>query len=225
MKIIFLDTETTGIEAHDRICQIAFKVDGEGTGLKRLFKPEVPITTDASSINHITNKMVEHEESFIGSRTHAFLKEKLEGDSIMVAHNAKFDFKMLQKENIHPKNIICTLKLVHHLDEKAEMTKYNLQYLRYHYGFDLQATAHDALGDVDVLEKLFHFLKPKFSSVEEMISISNKPILYKKLPFGKHKNVHLSSVPTDYLGWMLREMSLDEDMLYSINYWINNKLK
>lgn len=227
MKYIFLDTETTGVNETDRVCQVAFKVHGEGTGLKRLFKPPVPIAIDASAINHVTNKMVEYEEPFVGSRMYEFLKEKfVQPETVMVAHNAKFDIAMLAKEGLEVPRSICTLKLVHHLDKEGTLPKYNLQYLRYLYGFDISATAHDALGDVDVLEKLFAHLLPSFpGGAEEMLDISSRPILFKKIPFGKHKNIHLSKVPVDYLGWMLREMTLDEDMAHSINYWINHNNK
>ena len=56
--LIFLDTETTGNGLDDRLCQIAFKPEG-GQLICELFNPGIPISIDAMSIHHITNKMVQ----------------------------------------------------------------------------------------------------------------------------------------------------------------------
>ena len=70
--------------------------------------------------------------------------------NILVAHNAKFDIDMLIKEDVHPKKVICTLKVARHMDPNGVIPKYNLQYLRYFLGIKVEATAHDALGDIQI---------------------------------------------------------------------------
>ena len=45
---IFLDTETTGTGPEDRLCQIAFKPEGE-PAVCELFNPGRPIAIDAGS--------------------------------------------------------------------------------------------------------------------------------------------------------------------------------
>ena len=55
---IFLDTETTGTGPEDRLCQIAFKPEG-GPAVCETFNPGRPISIDAMSIHHITNRMVQ----------------------------------------------------------------------------------------------------------------------------------------------------------------------
>jgi DNA polymerase III epsilon subunit-like protein len=42
MKLIFLDTETTGNESKDRLCQLAYKEAGDGEKFSELFKPPLP---------------------------------------------------------------------------------------------------------------------------------------------------------------------------------------
>lgn len=54
---IFLDTETTGTDEDDRLCQLAYKTE-DGTVVNELFHPGKPISIDAMSIHHITNDMV-----------------------------------------------------------------------------------------------------------------------------------------------------------------------
>jgi hypothetical protein len=66
---IFLDTETTGTGPDDRICQIAFKPEG-GPAVCETFNPGMPISIDAMSIHHITNRMVQGKPSFRGSDTY-----------------------------------------------------------------------------------------------------------------------------------------------------------
>ena len=70
---------------------------------------------------------------------------------------------MLVKEGIHTPKSICTLKLARYLDPNGVIPKYNLQYLRYFLGIQIDATAHDALGDILVLEKLFERLFAKMT--------------------------------------------------------------
>ena len=93
--------------------------------------------------------------------------QKLVGDinNVIVAHNAQFDMQMLHMEGISTQRVICTLKLARYLDNNGVIPKYNLQYLRYFLDLEIEATAHDALGDILVLEKLFSRLSTKFTTL------------------------------------------------------------
>src|SRR5258708_5469221 len=136
-KLIFFDTETTGNTEKDFLCQIAYKVSdpargGAGDSFTGLFKPPVKIPAEASAIHHITNKMVEELEAFKGSDDAKRIKEMFENpDTVVVAHNAPFDLAIIKKEEIIPKNFICTLRLARYLDKNEKLENYKLQYLRY----------------------------------------------------------------------------------------------
>ena len=221
---IYLDTETTGNGPDDRLCQIAFKPEGD-PAVCELFNPGKPISIDAMVVHHITEKMVADKPPFRESDAYAKL-QKLVSDinNVMVAHNAKFDMNMLQMEGIYTQRVICTLKLARYLDRNGVIPKYNLQYLRYYLGLEIDAKPHDALGDILVLEGLFERLKAKFldndkliDPIQEMIHISNNPVLIARMPYGKHKGVLFSEVPRDYLEW-LSGTDLDEDMAYTVKY-------
>ena len=164
-KLIFFDTETTGNTEKDFLVQIAYKNKDESfTGL---YKPEIKIPPEASAVHHITNKMVAEKPTFKESTDQMFIKKLFEDkDSIVVAHNASFDLKIIKKEGIEPKKFICTLRLARYLDKEEKIDRYNLQYLRYLLDLDVEATAHDAMGDVLVLEKLFERLKNKMSEIQ-----------------------------------------------------------
>ncbi len=79
--LIFLDTETTGNSANDRLCQLAFKTD-ESFIVNELFNPGMPISIDAMSIHHITNEMVKDKPPFKGSETWKQLQELLNEDEM-----------------------------------------------------------------------------------------------------------------------------------------------
>lgn len=236
-KLVFLDTETTGIGPDGRLCQVAYKIDGEE--FESLFKPPVPIEIEAMSVSHITNRMVEDKEPFIGSRMHKDLSRIFSEGHILIAHNASFDAEMLKRENIEVQNIIDTYKLVQHMDPEALIPKYSLQYLRYYFDLNVEdATAHNALGDIRVLEKLFSYyydiMIKEFEDdvvLEKMLNISSRPIFVKKFNFGKYSGMFVGEVAASdpgYLRWLLDQKTKardkgednDENWIYTLEHYI-----
>lgn len=235
-KIIFLDTETTGNEPKkDFLCQLAFKNENET--FCELFKPPIPIPPEASAVTHITNKHVADKVTFKDSDNYGAIKLMLESpENVMIAHNAKFDEAILHNEDIIPKNIICTLRVARALDKKNVIPQYRLQFLRYYLGIDIEADAHDALGDVLVLEKLYERLLDKImeednisesDAVERMIEISSKPSLMNMFSFGKYNGKTLeevSKIDRGYLEWMLGQKETnpdnEEDWIYTLRYYL-----
>ena len=223
---IYLDTETTGNGPADRLCQIAFNIKG-GYTVNELFNPGMPISIDAMTVHHITNEMVLNKPPFRDSDTWKQLRDLVNYDgNVMIAHNAAFDVDMLKKEGIEPKNLICTMKLARHFDKDGVIPKYGLQYLRYYLKLNVDATPHTALGDILVLESLFNRIYAKAviefgdDTVSKMIEVSKKPVLYRRIPFGKHKGLKMEEVPVDYLQW-LAGTDLEEDLRYTIERYLN----
>lgn len=240
-QIIFLDTETTGNEpVKDFLCQLAYKTEDPSTplGVKtfcELYKPPIHIPPEASAVTHITDKHVADKEAFKESKNYEKIKKLLEDEnSVLVAHNAKFDVAIIEKEGIHPKNIICTLRVARALDKDNVIPQYRLQYLRYYLGIDIEAEAHDALGDVLVLEKLFERLFKKITeeeklsneeAIEKMIEISARPSLMNSFTFGKYNGqtvAEVRAIDPGYLEWMLaqKEQNPDneEDWIYTLRH-------
>ncbi|OGI95172.1 hypothetical protein A2917_00770 [Candidatus Nomurabacteria bacterium RIFCSPLOWO2_01_FULL_42_17] len=237
-KLIFFDTETTGNEQKDFLCQIAYKSTDENfTGL---YKPPFKIPPEASAVHHISNKMVEDKKSFKESGDLPKIKKLFEDkDTVVIAHNAPFDLMIIKKEGIEPANFICTLRLARYLDKEEKIEKYNLQYLRYLLDIEIDATAHDAMGDVLVLSKLFERLKNKMQKesaeenmdenkvIEKMIEISSHPSLIRTLNFGKYKGKKVEEVlqiDRGWLEWLLREKEksdqIDEDWIYTLRHYL-----
>ncbi len=235
MKLIFLDTETTGNDLkEDRLCQVCYKIDDKL--VVKNFKPPIPISIKAMSITNITNKMVENEEPFQGSKTKEELQMLLK-DNILVAHNAKFDIAMLKSEGVDVPQYICTLRLARYLDDKQEIPEYNLQFLRYYYDVDIEnIVAHSADGDVLILEAVFKHLyktaekKSKDTSeeniIKRMMEISSRPSIIKKFNFGKYVDRLVEDIAKEdrgYLEWFLRtkeEEGTDEDWIYTLKHYL-----
>ena len=231
-QLIFLDTETTGNGAEDRLIQVAYTINDDSPFVDELYTPPLPIKIEAMAVHHITEKMIESKPTFAESKEFKDLEQRFENGAIMIAHNAPFDAGMLEKEGLTVGRTIDTLKLAHHLDPEGKISSYKLQYLRYLLGIDVEATAHDAKGDVLVLEELFYrFLKKimerenisQDTAIEQMIAISERPLEYKFFPFGKHKNKSIEDVAKEdrgYLEWLLRTKQEqepdDENWIYTL---------
>src|SRR3989344_3309592 len=233
MRILFFDTETTGGGERDRLLSLAAQERGIVEPIvNAIYKPPLPISIESMAVHHITEKMAAHKPAFIGAPEYAELKELFESDNIvMVAHNAAFDLAMLAREGIIPAHVICTYKLARALDPHEVVERYQLQYLRYLLGLEVEATAHDALGDVLVPEAVFERLFAKMltkheneaAALAEMMRISAEPVLFTTLRFGKHKGKKLAEVAREdkgYLEWLLREKrqnpAREEDWIYTL---------
>ena len=232
---LFLDTETTGLEAEDRLVEVSYKPIGKNIPKNAevrsaRFKAPVPIKIAAMAVNHITNKMIQDCELFIGSPYQEDLQSFRE--AIVVAHNAPFDLAMLAKEGVYFDNYIDTKKMSHALDPEQEMESHRLQYLRYYYGVELpDAIAHTAEGDVAVLIAVFNKLYELLGNPtdEELIELSKRPVLYRKFTFGKYKGQHVGQVAaadSNYLEWLLKEKKAteqkDEDWIYTLEHYLRN---
>ena len=237
MRIIFLDTETTGNSDKDRLCQLAVKERFVDEPLvNALYKPPVPISIESMAIHHITEKMVADKPAFVEAPDYAGLKDLLEHEeTITVAHNAAFDTAMLAREGVVPNQCICTYKIAYALDPNDALPNYRLQYLRYLLDLDVEAEAHDAFGDVLVLEALFERLMQKMrerhgteeSALEAMLAISMRPLLFTTLRFGKYNGKRLEEVvkiDRKYLEWLLKEKektpATETDWIYTLKHYL-----
>ncbi|MBI5406005.1 3'-5' exonuclease [Candidatus Kaiserbacteria bacterium] len=239
MKIIFLDTETTGNGEADRLCQLAVKERSRAAPVvNALYKPPVLISIESMAIHHITERMVAGKPAFKDAPEYPGLKGLLESDEVItVAHNAAFDLAMLAREGITPSRTICTYKIARALDTKETIGVYRLQYLRYLLGLEVEATAHDAWGDVLVLEALFERLLQKVveqegseeAALAKMVEISARPLLFTTLRFGKHSGERIEDVARidrSYLEWLLgqkrQQPAAEADWIYTLEYYLGN---
>jgi DNA polymerase III, epsilon subunit and related 3''-5'' exonucleases len=235
MNVIILDTETTDLQ-NARLIQLAYKNLATGEVVNELFKPPTAISFGAMATHHITEEMVGDKQSFGDSLHRDKLLEML-NDAVVVAHNAAFDLQVLKNEGVEASTNIDTLRVARHLIKSEQ---YSLQYLRYALGLNVSgAQAHDALGDILVLEALFNYLKSiaknKFNlagdgeMIAKMIELTKLPVMLATLNFGKYKGVAFEDIVIQdkrYLQWLYdsetqkRESEQNEDLVYTIEQYI-----
>lgn len=235
MKIIVLDTETTGAGEKDRICQLSFLVLNEELEIEEVYNdmctPPVPISYEAMAIHHITPEMLEHTPSCTQTRAYKRLMELNLPTNLMVIQNAAFDLGMLSKEGFALQmNLIDTFRILRAY-YPLDGTSFSLQYKRYQWGLyrheaplakklGITINAHDALGDVIVLKLLFEKLCEEHS-VPNMIVVCLEPIILSHIPYGKHKGkkfVDVAKTDRQDLHYMLNSNGLDEDMKASLTH-------
>lgn len=233
MEPLFLDTETTDSNENARLVQLAYKEADTEEIVNELFKPPVPITIDAMAVHHITNEMVEDKPSFEVSGTRERLNALLP-KRILVAHNAPFDIRILENEGVQTKAFINTLRVARHV---VDSPKHSLQYLRYFLKLNVRAQAHDAVGDVLVLESLFDHLvtaiRERFKLTlmeqvsEKMLELTHTPVMLKTLSFGPHKGKTFETTlfsDKGYLRTLLESENQrpaherNEDLIHTLRY-------
>lgn len=218
-NIIVLDFETAGLKVEEGAVEVAYlevdsamRVIGEHHSL---IDPEGPISPSAAGVHGITYDMVEDAPTLS-----EFFKE-IKGDPfagkdvIVIGHNIAFDIRYAAPYigKAHP---LCTLKLARLAFPDSENHK--LQTLMFYLGLKKKGR-HNALDDVYTsLELLARCGEALETDFEGLLEIVNKPVLIKKMGFGKHKGVKLEALPKEYVTWLLSKCeNLDENLRYSLN--------
>lgn len=179
MKIIVLDTETTGVGNDDKIIQLAYLVideDGSFEIENTFCYTNHPINFHAMATHHITPEMLEGKPQLNETKEFKRLLELNKPENYIVIQNSEFDINMLEKEaisdndpNIKFKNemkLIDTFIIAQHLLPNIE--SHSLQYMRYRLElykqekaleekYNIKLQAHDALGDILVTYLLYSF--------------------------------------------------------------------
>lgn len=162
MEYVVFDIETTGLDTlNDRIVELgAIRVkDNEVVGeFNKLINPGIPIPYIVTSINGITDEMVENED-YPGVVLSQFSKF-IEGVDFLIGHNViRFDYPFLQTEfkrnyvksteyNIKDTVRIARIKL------RRQLRSYSLKSLTEYYGIE-NREAHRALSDVYATYELY----------------------------------------------------------------------
>lgn len=236
LKVVILDTETTGANSEDRICQLSYIVLDRDLEIESFYddlcKPPLSIKFHAMAIHHITPQMVELKPPIEQTKAFEKLQELNKEENVLVIQNASFDLDMLQKEGFENKmQLVDTFRVLrkHYGDEGSN----SLQFKRYQWGLykkeqeiekklGKQVQAHDALGDVVVLKLLLDKLIHSHT-LESMIKLCQKPILLEKVPFGKYKGESFEDISLkdrEALNYMLKKQNIDQDIAYSINHFL-----
>jgi len=229
--LIFLDTETTGLDASDKICSIAvvYEENREVKSIYELVNEGKKIPPLASSINHITNEMLKDKPKLHDTKAYKFLQTHNDTDTTIVGHNINFDLKMLESTGFEfYGKVIDTLRTTRHLIKECEF--FSLQFLRYELKLYKQEkeprVAHHALSDAMTAKSLYELLL-ELADESELVRLTDEKVLLEKFEFGKYNGRYIEEISMSdrgYLEWMLGNIiDLDEDLRYSIEYFLQGK--
>ena len=151
--VAFVDLETTGMAAaEDRVTDVAvIRVeDGEVSEWSSLVQPQRSIPAGIQALTGITNAMVANAPTF--ERIADEIAGRIAG-SVMVAHNARFDYGFLKHEfarlgRSFRARVLCTVKLSRRLYPGAG--PHHLDALIDRHGLPAD-DRHRALGDARIL--------------------------------------------------------------------------
>lgn len=237
MTYCYIDVETTGLEVKDRICSIAL-IHGDDAAQQvqyDLVNPGKKVPPLAMAVHHLTNEMLEGAPAFEATASAAVLARLNTPETVLVGHNLAFDLAMLTKEGvIWQGGMIDTLKCSKHLLGN-DIDHFSLQFLRYELrlyrdetalasALGLALKAHDARSDA-LHTLLLHRSLGEMADEATLMTLTTQHALVHKLTFGKYRGKFIEDVARrdpSYLQWMLESLSdLDEDLRYSIGYFLN----
>lgn len=226
MKLLFFDTETTSLQPDARLVQLAM-LDENNDGIVIFANPGVPIALSAMATHHITDEKAATFQPFVG---HVEMVKQMAKDFCFVAHNAEYDCMILKTEGVEIPNFICTKKVAQDL---LDIEQYKLQYLRYyfHCEFEQEINPHDAMDDTVVLkavfEQLANLVQMKYGLDDldaihkKMQEISLRPVLLRRIGFGKHAGTAFKDIPRDYLKWLDGQGNADKDLQFTLDTYLN----
>lgn len=219
-----IDTETTGLDATDRVCEIAWTdVDASGElhgSFTSLINPGVPMKPGASATHHLTDEDVAHAPP-MESVVDAMCAGMSNGAKAYAAHNAEFDQGKLFLSG-YP--FLCTMRLAKHV--LPEQESYSSQFLRYQLKLkpDIPngTPAHRAAADVSVTVALLLYLLPlarskwpEVTTVEALIDKVKQPRLLTTIGFTKYKGQPYRSLDAGMLRWIITNCSDREDDVHT----------
>lgn len=154
-----VDVETSGLRMSSRVVEIGavgFTLDGGCREFQALINPCERISPQATAIHGITDEMVSRAPK--AADVLPDLLEFMDG-RVFVAHNARFDVRMLGNElsrvgaALPGAPVVCTLGLSRRAVPGAP--DYRLETLVGHLGLDVPGRLHNALPDAYAAMRLF----------------------------------------------------------------------
>jgi DNA polymerase III alpha subunit (gram-positive type) len=240
---VLFDTETTGNQEHDRIIQIGAMIVHSKEHIEVLDEfciAPVPISIEAMEVHNITPDIIADKGVYDETDFASKVLQLNQKENYLIAHNISFDLAMLEKEGFENHyTLIDTLRCARHL--LPESPNHRLQYLRYALGLyqieqaeaeklGITIKAHDAIGDVLVMKLLLSKLVrltqenyPGVNPMQKLAELTQTPVMMITFKFGKYKDREIAEVVNEdrgYIQWMRANLELDEDMQYTLDYYL-----
>lgn len=211
-----IDFETTGAEPPAEVCEVGVcdlhletkKIDAPRSWLcgVKVMPPEV------RAVHHISLSECQGEQPFEAGDM--FRDMDIQA---LAAHNAEFETKFFES----PLPVICTYKAA--LRVWPEAPSHSNGALRYWLedqgkitpDHPLTQPAHRAGPDAYVTAHLLLALFDAGVTGKDMVAWTKEPRLLPRCPIGKFRDQPWSEVEAGFLGWMLRQPTMEEDLKWN----------
>lgn len=213
--IRIIDFETTGMEPPAEVCEVGLcDLHLEES---RIDEPKIwlcgvkSMPPEVRAVHHISLAECEGKQPFEASAMFA------EPCDAIAAHNADFELKFFES----PVPVICTYKAA--LRVWPEAPSHSNGALRYwledqgKISPDHAKTqpAHRAGPDTYVTAHILQALFNAGHTGREMIAWTKEPRLLPRCPLGKFRDRPWSEVEAGFLGWMLRQPTMEADLKWN----------
>lgn len=213
MKILLIDTETTGLK-DPQVIEVSGIYLNDDLTLNSEFSVRYKPTKDIE-----LQAMIKHgitEEDLINEKEYDFkLPENIK---YLIGHNVDFDWLMIGKPEV---KLIDTMSMARSIWPEAQMS---LEYLTYYLTEkskykklielireNLHSSIFDCKLTFNLLKKIIE--NTNADNIEKLYELSERSRIIDKMPYGKHKNVLLTEVPIEYLLWLYNELIIKDSIL------------
>lgn len=219
------DTETTGQPPECDIIEIGWtdvSTDGEilGPPSSMIVRPSRKIEIGAMAVHHISQ--LQADEGCDEATWKTAFETPPAGCRIIAyaAHNADFEKSVLG----HVSPWLCTYRSALSIWEEPE--KHSNQYLRYWLALDLDPNlaqpVHRAGPDSYVTAGIITRLLREIT-LEQMLHATERPILLKKIGFGKHFGTRFDEIDHGYLTWLLKNVTDNPDLTFTVQHELERR--
>lgn len=227
MKIFVIDVETTGLDPKEHgVVEIAAReltndVDGWNVGpvTVAFVNPGRPISFEAMGVHHIVEADVAGASPLDAVLVNWFLPPF--EDIIFAAHNATFDRSFLPSMYADEVRWIDTYRCARHLFPDAPSFANCALYYFLGHERPFNVTPHEAGFDTLVTARILRRMLD-LRGFDELVELSTRPVVLKKVGFGKHFGQLWTDVPFDYLQWASRQ-DFDADVKHTIKSEIDRR--
>lgn len=218
-----IDLETTGLEPPAEVCEVGMcDLNIE----ERKVLPAVAwmcgvqaMPAEARSVHHISIADCEGFSAFDASRMF------VEPAQAIAAHNSEFEGKFFAS----PLPVICTYKAALRVwPDAPSHSNGTLRYWLEDQGLisinhAQTQPSHRAGPDAYVTAHILLALFNTGATGKEMVAWTKEPRLLTKCPIGKFKGMPWAEVDAGFLGWMLRQPTMEADLKWNAQREINRR--
>ena len=209
-----IDFETTGAEPPAEVCEVGIcDIDAETRAISAPVSWLCGVSSmppEVRAVHHISLADCAGQPPFDEFRLPA-------GAAVIVAHNADFEKKFIRCTL----PILCTYKAaLRAWPDAPTHSNGGLRYWLEDQGLvspdhDLTQPAHRAGPDAYVTAHILVALMNAGHTCREMIAWTKEPRLLPTCPIGKFRGKPWAEVEGGFLGWMLRQPDMDQDLKWN----------